>query len=90
MFERMLAGLVLCAAFAVVPIGAPHADARPIGTPTGNASSCSLEKKCFGECGCREGCSVTCAPGEVAKCVPAHEDKGLCIDAKCSCRKMPK
>jgi hypothetical protein len=87
MFKGMLAGLVLCAAFAVVPLGAPRADARPIGTPTANAQSCSVEKKCIGECGCRDGCSITCAVGEIAKCVAAHEDKGLCIDAKCSCRK---
>jgi hypothetical protein len=90
MLKSMLAGLVLCAAFAVVPTGAPRADALAIGTPTAKGMSCTAEKKCIPDCVCRDGCSVTCAPGEIAKCVAAHQESGLCVDAKCSCRKQPK
>jgi hypothetical protein len=90
MFKRMLAGLVLSVGFAVVALGVPRADALPVESPTAKTTSCSVEKKCIEDCGCKPGCSVTCAANEKAKCEPAKQDKGLCFDAKCTCRTQPK
>jgi hypothetical protein len=87
MFKRMLAGLVLAAGFVFVSFGAPQADARPIESPQAGPSSCSVEKKCLPECGCKEGCSVTCSDGDIAKCKAAYSKDGLCYEAKCTCRK---
>ena len=91
MLKRMLAGLLLCAGFAVTQFGAPQADARSIENLRAGPTSCSVEKKCLPDCGCKEGCSITCAANEVAKCEPAtKKPDGLCYEAKCSCRKMHK
>lgn len=90
MFEKVLTGLVLCAVFAVVPIGEPQADALPVETPTADGPSCTVGEKCINDCGCRAGCTIACAKGQIPKCEAARESKGLCYDAKCYCTKGPR
>ncbi len=86
--KRSVAGLVVCAAFAVVPLGVPRAETLPVVTPQGDGPSCTVGEKCVGDCGCRPGCSISCTSGQEAKCEPANQTKGLCYDAKCYCKKV--
>ncbi len=90
MFRRVLTGLVLCWVFAIIPLGEPQAGAHPVDAPHADGPSCTVAEKCMGDCGCRAGCTASCAKGMQPRCEAAYEKKGLCYDSKCYCVKGPR